>query len=498
VQNNGDNTVTVSGGMKLWQLYEALAADGLALPNSGTQCTQTVAGALSTATHGTGDTGSMSSQIVSMRIVLANGETRVLSATQNVDLFNAARVGYGALGIITTVTLAVVPQFKLERIIIGPLPVADVKGYVTKLRGMYDGRVSMTYYPYASTVNNAIIILYAPTTADINECWKSGLGAPVTPAPATVFPDGWPAGTQACVDLAYKAMVLQGGTFEGCPNAYGTAMEMVVPEENAFDVLNWLIQYQNSPDVRNQYNENNGVLGQTDVRFVAADDIWLSPYYNRNSVVISSSILGNENTHFTGTEAQVATYLRDGLQAIALNYGGRAHPGKQNFFTADLMKQAFDHFCDFVQVRADVDPQGLFSNQWLETLFNVHVATVGAGGDTVVNCICPGEPVCQVAPSTNPSAQPSTNPAGTTLTMTAFPAPGSTTPIGGRFTNLPTTVTPTDYKVILYLQAASGGANWWIKPQPDSATALAADGTFLIPGWATYPTVSAGVQRIPC
>jgi hypothetical protein len=493
LQNNNDGTVTVAAGLKLWQLYQQLDAIGLAMPNSGTQCTQTIAGVMATATHGTGNTGSMASQIRGFRIVLANGNTVTASATQNVDLYNTARVGYGALGVITAYTLAVVPQFKLERIVIGPFPIADIKGYMDKFRQMYDGRASFTYYPYANdNPNNAIIILYVPTNAAITSgggCWQPGpFGTPVTPAPTNVYPSGqWPAGTNGCVDISYKAMVLQGGTFEGCPNAYGTAMEMIVPEANVYDVLNEFMAYENS--VRNQYDANKGILGQTDVRFVAADNIWLSPYNGRTAAVLSVSIIGEENTQYTGDPAQIARYLRDGLQRIALQYNGRPHPGKQSYFDANLMKSVYPNYCDFVQTRYTYDPNGVFTNPWLETLFNPHQQQVNPDGSTTPMCICPTKAVCASQVSQAPTPAASVAPGGaTTLSMTRFPAPGTLTPLAGKFTGFPGGAHASDYKVILYLQGAGGGANnWWVKPQPNAAAIVNNDGTWTIENWASYP-----------
>jgi len=113
-----DMTVLVEAGIRVHNLNAALlaAAPGYALINTGAIAMQSVAGATQTGTHGTGrDLGSMSSQLVGMTLLLANGTMVNISATQHTSLFNAARVGLGALGIVIHARLSVVPAFKMKR-----------------------------------------------------------------------------------------------------------------------------------------------------------------------------------------------------------------------------------------------------------------------------------------------------------------------------------------------------------------------------------------------
>lgn len=107
--------VTVEAGVSLWQLSRALAARGLALENLGDIAEQSVAGAISTSTHGTGVAfGGLATQVKGLQLVLADGTLMRCSKTEEPELFSAARVGLGALGIISTVTLGVVPAFNLQ------------------------------------------------------------------------------------------------------------------------------------------------------------------------------------------------------------------------------------------------------------------------------------------------------------------------------------------------------------------------------------------------
>ena len=107
--------VTVQAGMKLSALNASLATAGLALPNLGDIAYQTVAGAIATATHGTGERlGNLATQVRGLRLVTGDGSLLECSADEEPEVFRAARVGVGALGLLSTVTLAAVPAFDLH------------------------------------------------------------------------------------------------------------------------------------------------------------------------------------------------------------------------------------------------------------------------------------------------------------------------------------------------------------------------------------------------
>jgi len=125
--------VTVQGGMPLHRLNELLAGAGLAMSNLGDIDRQTVAGALATGTHGTGrHLGGLATQVRALELVLADGSVVQCSADRDGELFSAARVGLGALGVVSAVTLATEPAFALhaaER----PMPLGRVLGELDEL-----------------------------------------------------------------------------------------------------------------------------------------------------------------------------------------------------------------------------------------------------------------------------------------------------------------------------------------------------------------------------
>ncbi len=109
--------VTVESGIVISDLNEYLNRAGFAMPNLGDVTYQTISGALSTSTHGTGAlrTG-LAAQITAFRLVVASGEVLQCSATENAEVFHCGRVGLGALGILSTITLRIVPAFRLQAI----------------------------------------------------------------------------------------------------------------------------------------------------------------------------------------------------------------------------------------------------------------------------------------------------------------------------------------------------------------------------------------------
>src|SRR5690606_8175707 len=115
--DTGTNVVTVEAGMPMWRLNQVLDAHGLALENMGDIDRQTVSGAISTGTHGTGDRyRGLAWQVCGLQLVLADGSVVRCSPEQRPELFSAARIGLGALGVITEVSIQCVPAFQLQAV----------------------------------------------------------------------------------------------------------------------------------------------------------------------------------------------------------------------------------------------------------------------------------------------------------------------------------------------------------------------------------------------
>jgi len=355
----GGGVVRVHAGLHLWQLNAALEELGLALPNLGAIANQTLAGAVNTNTHGTGATGGLSSFIVGMRLVLANGTAVTATATQNPDLFATARTGYGAYGVLIGIDIQTAPMWRME-LVQAPIDLDVLLSMLPALLQQYD-RLQWFFTPYAPG-NQATLEIRANTSAPITGCWSgSRYSKPVTPPPAGM--SAWPAGTTACVDVSYKTLT---GSADDAQKY--TEMEMMVEAASHLAVVRDFLAFQQ----RVQPQHNAAVELFTGVRYVLADDIPLSPFYRRDTAVISMIVLGNAT--YGGDLGEVSLYDR-GLQDIAFGYGGRPHPGKMNWFDQDMMRHVYNETFDYaVGVMRAADPNGAFQNPYLQTLFGTGAA----------------------------------------------------------------------------------------------------------------------------
>jgi len=347
--------VEVHAGLHLWQLTGALNALGLAMPNLGAISNQTVAGATSTNTHGTGPTGGLSTFIVGATLVAPNGTVVNVSATQNAPIFAAMRTGYGVFGVLTSLRLAVWPAWNME-LIKAPWNLYDLLDVLPALQAQYE-RLQWYYTPY--TVN-ATLVIRANTTAPVTGCWTP-LGpapaTPVTPPPAGM--DAWPAGTTSCVDASYKTLTSNADDY----TRY-TEMEMMVPAADAIALAKDVLAYQAEVAPRH----NGSVALFTGMRYVAADDITLSPFYGRATAVLSMIVLGNAT--YGGDLAEVALY-DPGIEDIAFRrYAARPHPGKMNWFDAGMMAAVYggQALADFHAARRSMDPTGVMMNNYTTRL----------------------------------------------------------------------------------------------------------------------------------
>ena len=189
--------VTVEAGIRVHVLNEALLEAGFALENTGAIAQQSVAGATQTATHGTGsELGSMAAQIASLDIVLADGQIVTASTSSNAELFAAARVGLGALGVVVRVQLRVVPKFKLRRVAM-PYALDQLLLDLPELTQRYQ-RLQWYYTPYT---NNATLLLRLPAPIDtpIEPCWP-GLFS------SREFVERGASQNVTCVDWSFKAL----------------------------------------------------------------------------------------------------------------------------------------------------------------------------------------------------------------------------------------------------------------------------------------------------
>jgi L-gulonolactone oxidase len=345
--------VTVLAGTRLHDLNESLWSLGLAMPNLGDIDVQTIAGAISTGTHGTGATlGGLATQVCGMQLVQADGELLDVDA----ELLPAAAIGLGALGIIATVTLQCVPAFALAA---GEAPAAldDVLG---DLDANVEGNDHFEFYwfPHTRRVltkrNNRVLPQAALRPVSrlrhfvddefLSNTVFDAVNRLTTRRPALIpRANGIAARALSArdyVDRSYRV-------FASPRRVLFREMEYAVPREAVPHVLTeieaWLAR------------TGEQVGFPVEVRFAAADDVWLSTAYGR-----ASGYVAVHQYHRRDHER----YFR-AVEAIAKSVDGRPHWGKLHYRDAASLASTYPRLGDFVALRDKLDPDRVFDNDYL-------------------------------------------------------------------------------------------------------------------------------------
>jgi FAD-linked oxidoreductase len=352
--------VTVRAGTTIRELNQALDSVGLAMPNLGDIDAQTISGAISTGTHGTGaQLGGIATQIAALELVLADGTVVSCSAEQRPDLFAAARVSIGALGVLSSVTLQCVPAFTLaadER----PMPLDEVVERFGEFSAANE-HFEFYWFPYGKNAlvkrNNRV----AGPGPKPMPSWRRFLEYEVMENTAfgalcrtgrAVPPLIKPLNRLAAATLSrrsYSAPSHQ--VFVTSRRVRFVESEYAVPAESVLDVLAEL-----RAGVKTLADP---VMFPVEIRVAAADDIWLSTAYGRDSAYIAIH-------QYVGLPYQ--EYFRL-FESIATSVGGRPHWGKMHTRDADYLGKVYPRFGDFLAIRDETDPDRRFANPYLEQVF---------------------------------------------------------------------------------------------------------------------------------
>jgi L-gulono-1,4-lactone dehydrogenase len=364
--------VTVEAGCPLRVLNAELLARGLSLANMGDIQVQTVAGAIQTGTHGTGrDIGGMAAQVAGLELVQADAtivtcfadpaaappaaaRADAPVATASRGLFDAARVGLGALGVLTAVTFRVVPAFLLEARE-EPMRWSEV---ITRLDELTSQNEHFEFYWFPHTEgcltkrNNRSAGPPRPLGRMrylLDDEFLSNTVFGVTcrlghAVPAMIKPinsvAGKALGARTYVDAGYRV-------FTSPRRVRFKEQEYAVPRESLADVLG---------EVRALFARRDWRISfPIEVRVTPGDDPWLSTAYGRASAYIAIHVF-NTSPHLE--------YFRD-VEAVMTSAGGRPHWGKMHTRSADYLRQAYPKYGDFVALRNDLDPERRFGNAYL-------------------------------------------------------------------------------------------------------------------------------------
>ena len=348
--------VKVEAGITLASLNRELAAIGLAIKNLGDIEYQSVAGAISTSTHGTGAKfHSIPYQVEAMELILADGSTLEISRSSDGDLFHSAQVGLGALGVIATVTLKCVPAFNLyseerpwrldevleqiddlvasnEHVDFYWFPHSEVAQTLihnrTKEPAQPKGRLK-TYYEDILMENRMFNLVN--WAGSLNQNWIPGLSRFV----------GSQIGRTATTDRSDRV-------FTNPRTVRFVEMEYAIPRSQAIAALRSVKELIEKKDFK--------VGFPIELRFLGPDDAFLGTAYGRDTAYLAVHVY---------YRLAFESFFRE-VEAVMREMDGRPHWGKMHYRTAQDLRPLYPQWDRFLDVRHRLDPERVFANKYLE------------------------------------------------------------------------------------------------------------------------------------
>ncbi len=346
--DTANNTVTVEAGIKYGELAPYLDSKGFALHNLASLPHISVGGSIATATHGSGiKNGNLSSAVVGLEVVTADGQVVNFSKELDGEKLNAVVVGLGAIGISTKVTLKVEPTYQVRQYVFTGMPMAQLKNNFEEI-------MSAGYS----------VSLFTDWQSDlINEVWiKSRVDDGKDHSGPEFF------GAKAAQKNLHPIIALSaenctpqmgvpGPWYERLPHfkmgftpSSGKELqtEYFVPLSNAVDAMEAVYRLG---------KEIGPHLFITEIRTIAADDLWMSPCYHQTSVTI----------HFTWKqETEAVLHLLPQIEKVLAPYNARPHWGKVFTMSPKVLESRYEKLAEFKKLVAEYDPRGKFRNEFLE------------------------------------------------------------------------------------------------------------------------------------
>src|SRR5216683_1645725 len=344
------HTVTVDAGMTYGQLCPLLHNKGFALHNLASLPHISIAGAISTATHGSGEkNGNLATAVSALEIVTAAGEVVKLSRQRDGEVFLGTVVGLGALGVITKVTLDIQPTFLIRQYVYVNMPLAEMKDH-------FDAIQSSAY---------SVSLFTDWQNQRINEVWiksrmEEGQAFDATPeffgakrATKNLHPIA-----ELSAENCTEQMGVPGPWYERLPHfrmgftpSAGKELqtEYFVPRQHAVEAILAIER------LRDQVSPH---LMISELRTIAADHLWLSPCYEQPCITI----------HFTWKQDWLAVRkLLPVIEKELAPFKARPHWGKLFTISPAELKSIYKRMPDFIQLSRKYDPQGKFRNEFLST-----------------------------------------------------------------------------------------------------------------------------------
>jgi FAD/FMN-containing dehydrogenase len=328
-------TARIRAGTPISDIGEPLCQAGFALENQGDIDLQTIAGAVATGTHGTGvQLGSISSKVTGLRIALASGE--IVSLTRKADnrLFDAAAVSLGSLGVVLDVSIALVKRYRLRE----TNRALDVDRCVADFPKLQESHRNIEFFwlpAFDKCIVKSLDETAAPLTPEIR--MDPAMGAPGT-LERYLRPER--------INWSHRI-------YPSRRAALFNEMEFAIPLERGMECFTELRAMMKA--------RFRDVTWAVEYRPLAGEDAYLSQAHARPSACIS--------VHEEAAR-DCLPFFRD-AQTVFLNYGGRPHWGKWHFCTARQLEGLYPRWGDFINVRSELDPRGMFLNEHLRQIFGL-------------------------------------------------------------------------------------------------------------------------------
>ena len=339
-------TVTVEGGIRYGELAPLLDKKGYALQNLASLPHISVAGSIATATHGSGVTnGNLATEVRGLEMVIADGSIVTLTQDKDGELFLGAVVGLGALGYITKVELAIEPTYKIRQNVFLKMPLSELKNH-------FDIIVAAGY---------SVSLFTDWQNEYINEVWiKDKIKPDYTPLKEFYGAKAADKDLHPIIELSAEncspQMGVPGPWYERLPHfkmgftpSSGKELqaEYFIPRSNAVDAI---------MAIQRLGKQIGPHLFITEIRTIAADNIWLSPCRNQDSIAI----------HFTWKQEWDAVQnLLPVIEKALEPFNPRPHWGKIFTMSPEILQSKYEKLSDFKKLVAQYDPNGKFRNDFL-------------------------------------------------------------------------------------------------------------------------------------
>jgi xylitol oxidase len=341
------NTITIESGTRYGDFAPYLDDNGYALANLASLPHITVAGACATGTHGSGiRNGNLSTSVAAIEFVNAAGDIVTLSKQKDGDKLYGAVVHLGAIGVVTKVTLDIIPSFKMKQVVYLNMPMSELKDHFNDIEAM----------------GYSVSLFTDWKNKNINEVWIKSKADDNTAAPSELYgataadKNMHPIATESAENVTDQ-MGVPGPWYERMPHfkmgfkpSAGKELqtEYFVPIDHAYEAI---------MAVEKLNEKITPHLFITEIRTIHADEFWMSPCHKQTSVAI----------HFTWKqETDAVMNLLPTIEEQLSPFNAKPHWAKLFTMQPKVLQSRYERLAEFKQLIAGFDPKGKFRNEFLE------------------------------------------------------------------------------------------------------------------------------------